>query len=115
MKDFVQISDKQCELFIDISIFNEQVISKMTYWFSNDYCIYWKDKSSNEQTLLFEKKNGIISNQEYESVKGKVNQLLIDFKNRDIVNQETKNIRDILYVKAFANNDEYEDFSLNIE
>jgi His-Xaa-Ser system protein HxsD len=115
MVDFTQISDKRCELIVDISIFNEQVVSKMAYWLSEDYCIYWKQKSENEQILTLEKKEGIFLKQEVNLLKNKVNQLLIDFKNRDIINHETKNIRDILYIKAFANNDDYEDFSLKAE
>jgi len=115
MKSFTQVSDTQCELVVDNSIFNEQIILKMTYWFTEEYCFYWKSKSDNEQTILFEKKQGNICPQEYKLLKEKVNQLLIDYRNREIINQETKNIRDILYIKAFANNDDYEDFSLNAE
>jgi len=115
MKSFTQVSDTQCELVVDNSIFNEQIILKMTYWFTEKYCFYWKSKSDNEQTILFEKKQGNICPQEYKLLKEKVNQLLIDYRNREIINQETKNIRDILYIKAFANNDDYEDFSLNAE
>ena len=42
----------------------------------------------------------------------KFNQDLIDYKNRDLIMHETKDIRNILYVKAFANNDDFEDFNL---
>ena len=40
---------------------------------------------------------------------------LIDYKNRDLITNETKDIRNILYVKAFANNDDFEDFNLASE
>lgn len=115
MINFTRISGNQCELAVNISIFSEQVISKMAYWMSENYCIYWDKKSKEEQILLFEKKQGAITDNEYKSVKEKINQLLIDFKNREIIYQETKNIRDILYIKAFANNNDYEDFSLKDE
>ena len=36
-------------------------------------------------------------------------------KNRDLITNETKDIRNILYVKAFANNDDFEDFNLASE
>ena len=45
----------------------------------------------------------------------KFNQDLIDYKNRDLITNETKDIRNILYVKAFANNDDFEDFNLASE
>ena len=48
----------------------------------------------------------------YEYVTHKFNQDLIDYKNRDLVINETKDIRNILYVKAFANNDDLEDINL---
>lgn len=115
MINFTQISDNRCELIVNISIFSEQVISKMAYWLSENYCVYWDKKSEEEQILLFEKKQDIITGDEYKSMKEKINQLLIDFKNREIIHQETRNIRDILYVKAFSNNDDYEDFSLKDE
>jgi len=59
-----------------------------------------------------EKKDEFISEDEFRILKENINQRFIDFKNRDIIIQETKNIRDILYIKAFANNDDYEDFNL---
>ena len=39
----------------------------------------------------------------YEYVTHKFNQDLIDYKNRDLVINETKDIRNILYVKALVN------------
>ena len=48
----------------------------------------------------------------YEYVTHKFNQALIDYKNRDLVINETKDIRNILYVKAFANHNDFEDFNL---
>ena len=51
----------------------------------------------------------------FEYVASKFNQDLIDYKNRDLIMHETKDIRNILYVKAFANNDDFEDFNLASE
>ena len=51
----------------------------------------------------------------FEYVTHKFNQDLIDYKNRDLITNETKDIRNILYVKAFANNDDFEDFNLASE
>lgn len=111
MIDFVWF-DNRCELTIDLSIFNDRVLSKVTYWLSDEYVIYQQNRDNNIQSITLEKKQGSVSEKESGILKERINQLLIDFKNRDIINQETRNIRDILYVKAFANNDDYEDFNL---
>lgn len=112
MNDFTLCDDGRCILTIDISIFNENVIAKVLYWLSSEYITYWKKANTNEQIISLEHKHIPVTLETFTSLKEKVNQLLLDFKNRDIINQETKNIRDILYIKAFSNNDEYEDFNL---
>lgn len=104
--------ENKIHLSVDLSIFNEKVISKVLYWLTDRYLIYWQSKSGTKQDIILEKKNSPISEQDFKCLKEKINQDFIDYKNRDIVIEETKNIRDILYIKAFANNDEFEDFNL---
>jgi len=111
MIDFVLI-DNRCKLIVDLVIFNDRIISKVVYCLSGDYLIYQQNLENNLQSIILEKKQGLLLDDDFQSLKDKINQLLIDYKNRDIIQQETKNIRDILYVKAFANNDDYEDFNL---
>jgi His-Xaa-Ser system protein HxsD len=111
MIDFALV-DNRCKLVVDLSIFNEHVLSKVVYFLTEDYLIYQQNLENNHQSIIFEKKQGVLSDNEFRLLKEKINQLLIDYKNRDIINMETKNIRDILYIKAFANNDDYEDFNL---
>lgn len=96
---------------IDTKIFNECVISKTLYWLSGDFIVYLEG-SGNKLKVKLEKKEGDINNEELILLKTRINQDLIDFKVRDIVNHETKNIREILLVKAFANNDDFEDYNL---
>lgn len=111
MIDFVFI-DNRCKLIVDLSVFNECVLSKVAYSLSGDYLIYQQNLENNLQSIIFDKKNGMLSDSDFQALKEKINQMLIDYKNRDIIHHETKNIRDILYVKAFADNDDYEDFNL---
>lgn len=111
MIDFI-LKEKRCNLTVDLSIFNERVLSKVIYCLSGDYLVYQQNLENNIQFIMLEKKQGILSSDEFQLLKQKINQLLIDYKNRDIINLETKNIRDILYVKAFNNNDDFEDFNL---
>lgn len=112
MISFDQISGTKIQLVIDSTIFNETVITKTLYWIQSDYLVFWNSLSDNFKNIVLEKKVGLIDEKEFLKLKNQLNQNLIDFKTRDIINQETKNIRDILYIKAFANGDDFEDFNL---
>jgi len=111
MLDFKRISDNSIAFGIDTSIFNDTVITKTCYWLSGDFFVF-QEISNNKLTVTLEKRDGSINDECFLYLKNKINQDLIDFKTRDIVNKETKNIREILLVKAFANNDDFEDFNL---
>ena len=112
MVSFDQIAENKIQLAIDIGIFNDAVITKTLYWLQNEYFIFLNSLSDKIQGITLEKKDGQISKEEFLNLKNQINQNLIDFKTREIVHQETKNIRDILYVKAFSNGEDFEDFNL---
>lgn len=97
---------------IDTSIFNEKVLTKVLYWYTEIFVIYWSKHHDNvhEITLTYKPNTEYLYSFEY--ITNKFNQDLIDYKNRDLIASETKNIRSILYIKAFANNDDFEDFNL---
>jgi His-Xaa-Ser system protein HxsD len=82
------------------------------YWIQCECFVFWGTLNDNIQNIILEKKNGSISEEEFLKLKNQLNQNLIDFKTRDVVNRETKNIRDILYIKAFANGEDFEDYNL---
>lgn len=107
-----QISVNQVNFNINTEIFNDAVITKTLYWLQSDYFIFWDIIDSNIQKIIIEKKNGNLTDSDILTLKNRVGQNLIDFKTRQLIIDETKNIRDILYVKAFANNDDFEDYNL---
>jgi len=111
MIDF-SLKDNIFQLIVDLSVFNESVLSKVIYYLSAEYIVYQQNIKGNIQSITLEKKNGTPLTNELQALKEKINQLLIDYKNRDIIYRETKNIRDILYIKAFANNENFEDYNL---
>ena len=94
---------------INASIFNERVLTKALYWYAESFIIYWNKNKDNLFEITLELKPSA------NNVTHKFNQDLIDYKNRDLITNETKDIRNILYVKAFANNDDFEDFNLASE
>ncbi len=114
MVSFERISRNKVNLTIDINVFNVVVITKTMYWIQRDYFVFWSSLDDNIQDIILEKKNGSIPGKEFPKLKNLINQNLIDFKTRDIVNHETKNIRDILYIKAFADGEDFEDYNLRV-
>jgi len=112
MVSFDRIAENKIQLTIDIGVFNDSVITKTLYWLQSEYFNFLNSLSDKILNIILEKKDGPITEDEFFKLKCQINQNLIDFKTRDIVNRETKNIRDILYVKAFSNGEEFEDFNL---
>lgn len=100
---------------IDASIFNEKVLTKVLYWYSDSYIIYWSRLNENIHEITLVLKRDGNRHYSFECITNKLNQDLIDYKNRDIILNETKDIRNILYVKAFSNNDDFEDYNLGLE
>lgn len=92
-------------LSVDRSIFSDEVISKAVYWETNLY-IVTRQLNGNTETISFEPKSNC--QEEENAFKERFITRLNDFKVQQIVNDETKDLRTILYIKAFANNDDFE-------
>lgn len=86
---------------IDRRIYNDSVISKAIYWLSGDYVIV--RSLLNDITESISITTGSISEQDLEV---KLLQTLNDFKLRQIVADETRDIKTILYAKAFAEDED---------
>lgn len=92
-------------LSIDRTIFSDEVISKAVYWETNQYIVSRRLNGKTEM-LTFEPKPQCNENEA--ALKERFFTRLNDFKVQQVVDDETKNLRTILYVKAFANNDDFE-------
>ncbi len=86
-------------LRIDRNIYSDYCISSVVYWFSDRFCIS-RTIEDNEEVISF---NGI---NDENTIKEEFYQKLNDFKLRDLINKETKDIRTILYAKAFGDFDD---------
>lgn len=82
---------------VDRNIYNDSVISKAVYWLSGDY------KISRE---LLDASTETITATPSEDFEDKLMQSLNDFKLRQIVADETRDIKTILYAKAFAEDED---------
>jgi His-Xaa-Ser system protein HxsD len=94
---------------IDREIYDDSIISKAVYWHTENFIIE-RIANANLETVTFQPKKNELSETEKESVLQKFNQDLNDYKLRQIIEQETKDIRTILYIKVFANNDDFEEY-----
>ena len=101
--------DTTFSIEIDKQIYDDAIISKAIYWHTADFVIN-RNSNGNSEIITFQAKENTISDVEKENVLQKFNQDLNDYKLRQIVSQETEDIRTILYVKAFANNDDFEEY-----
>ncbi len=92
-------------LFIDRAIYSDEVISKAVYWETNQY-IVTRQLTGDTETLSFEPKPNSLEDEN--ALKDRFMTRLNDIKVQQIVDNETKDLRTILYIKAFANNDDFE-------
>jgi His-Xaa-Ser system protein HxsD len=114
MHNFTIISPQEFCFLVDKKIFSDEVLSKALYWLSSDFIISRKTISDFKEkiTLHTIKSDNIINS---ESLQKQISQHLSDYKLREIIQKETKDIRNILYIKAFANYNGEEDIDISEE
>lgn len=88
---------------LDRRIYSDSVISKAVYWLSGDFIIVRQMLSDENEELSIEAKNT-----EFDEliVKTSLMQALNDFKLRQIIADETREVKTILYAKAFAEDED---------
>ena len=101
MKSFTIETDGRAIVKIDPEIYSKEVIAKVVYWLSNDFTIM-QGMEGKDWTLTLENQHDVTWN----DVKKRLSQLLTDYQMREVIAEETKDIKNILYIKAFANVEE---------
>jgi His-Xaa-Ser system protein HxsD len=93
-------------LELNRELYNEATLYKCFYWYTGKYqlSIALADETWWKVRLFLGDEH--LSNFEIDSLQRKLMQDLIDFKLRDIVNNETRIIRELIVAKAFANYDD---------
>lgn len=87
------------QIIIDGKLYSVEVIHKCFYWYGDKFSVDIKVEGDFFVIDISELGNeGTI-----EKIFAKIKNDLIDFKTREIISTETKNIRDLLVAKAFAN------------
>jgi len=98
------IDDLNLKVIVESEIYGSDIIHKCFYWYTKNYSIDISQKLDKIEVLI----GGISLNENKEELVTKIKRDVIDFKTRDIISKETKNIRELLIAKAFSNNDEFD-------
>lgn len=109
MYDFKITDIGSIEFKVDQNVYSDAVISKVLYWLSADFVIERKAISPSCQYIQLTCKREDVSVKDLLKFREEIAQQFMDYKVREIVRIETEGIRNILYLKAFANCSELED------
>lgn len=101
MKSFTVESENKAVARIDSTIYSKAVVAKVVYWLSRDFTIM--QTIEGEALVVSLESHGII---DWDETKKRMSQMLIDYQMREVIAAETKDIRNILFIKAFANVEE---------
>ena len=88
---------------IDRRIYNDSVISKAIYWLAGDYIIVRSLLDYNRESISITANAKEVTEERLKTI---LMQTLNDFKLRQIVADETRDIKTILYAKAFAEDED---------
>lgn len=102
------ISPQTVRIEIDGNLYSEQVIYKCFYWYGKDYEVSIT-KNANLYTVRLTSLATSISDAILQSLRSKIAKDLVDFKTREIIHNETNNIKHILIAKAFSSLEEYDE------
>ena len=93
------------EFIIDRAIYSDACITKSIYALSKDYDCQRSLDGTKESVEIAPRDTSISE----EEIRHKFIQTLNDYKAREIIASETKDIRTILYAKAFADCDDFDE------
>ena len=93
------LNESSVQVVIDGKLYSEEVIHKCFYWYGDKYSV----NINTEANFFVVEISELSKKGNIEKIFPKIKNDLIDFKTREIISTETKNIRDLLVAKAFAN------------
>lgn len=106
MRSFKIISADKASMSIDTNLYSNNVIHKVLYWLSGSYVINTTSCESFVSVELSSKE----STTNWQATEETISQMLCDFSLREVIAEETKDIRNILYIKAFSNLDDFYEY-----
>jgi His-Xaa-Ser system protein HxsD len=108
MHSFIIINPTKAQFIIDEKLYSKSVITKVLYWLSSDFTISSCADKDNVSVEIEATTNSMV---EWNAIKRSISTMLNDYRMRELIETETHDIRNILYIKAFSNLDQFdEDF-----
>ena len=105
----IDFSEKFINISVPSEIYNLEILQKCFYWYGSEFSVEIDKENNDHYKVKLEPKNGNLDNSQKKKLTVKIKNDIIDHKTRSIVLKETKNVRDLLIAKAFANTDEYDE------
>jgi His-Xaa-Ser system protein HxsD len=99
------LGESTAQIIIDGKLYSAEVIHKCFYWYGAKYSVDIKTEGDVFIIDITELSNEGTIGKIFPEIKND----LIDFKTREIVSTETKNIREMIIAKAFAFGDEFDE------
>lgn len=106
MTSFKIISGNQASFSIDTNMYTMNVVHKVLYWLSGSFIISTQKTGNDVQVTLASKEESA----DWHNTESMISQMLCDYALREIISEETKDIRNILYIKAFSNIDDFYEY-----
>ena len=100
----------QIEFGVDMSIYDEHIINKVLYRWAGAHTIARRNIPGTTLQHVTLSASEPIGREKFAEIVRKLSTDFIDYKNRSIIDAETRDLRNILYAKAFANNDDFVEF-----
>lgn len=91
-----------------LSIYSVDVLHKCFYWYTAEFAVDIEVQADDMVLVRLCPKNKDLTSDEHGALVNRIKTDLIDFKARDIITKETRNIRDLLVAKAFAHSDQFD-------
>jgi len=88
-------------IFIPQKLYSKEAILNCLYWKLNDFNIHFSVFSEKKFLIVINLTD--LSFQQKDNLRNTFSNELMDYELREIVNKETKNIRELIIAKAFAN------------
>jgi His-Xaa-Ser system protein HxsD len=101
MHSFDVKSAHKAKFKIDTEIYSAEIIGKISYWLGKQFIVS-EEKNGKDYSFTIEEKSGLAIN-DWSMVKDEISCMCTDYRMREIIHKETKDVRTILYIKAFAN------------
>jgi His-Xaa-Ser system protein HxsD len=104
MKNINSVRNGEIIAFIDGTMFSREVVLKCLYWFGDKFHAKVELQDHSTYYITLRPLDSInLKDEDLEFYLQKLERDVVDFNLREIVNKETKNIRDLLVAKAFSN------------